>query len=66
MALGLSRDELVRCFATGDDDARMTYDDFRRCIDGKSTGAVRVSLGLGEQLRRRLRRFLDFAREFLE
>ncbi len=24
----------------------MTIDDFRRCIDDKSTGAVRVSVGL--------------------
>ena len=24
----------------------MRFDDFRRCIDGKSSGAVRVSLGL--------------------
>jgi hypothetical protein len=24
----------------------MTYEDFRHCIDGKSTGAVRVSVGV--------------------
>jgi len=24
----------------------LTYDEFRRCIDGRSTGAVRVSLGI--------------------
>lgn len=44
MALGLSRTEISSCFHRSGD--RMTYDDFRRCIDAKSTGAVRVSLGI--------------------
>lgn len=44
MALGLSRQELVSCFSTTD--RTMTYNDFRLCIDGKETGAVRVSLGM--------------------
>ena len=44
MALGLSRQELVTCFSTAD--RTMTYNDFRLCIDGKETGAVRVSLGV--------------------
>ncbi len=44
MALGLERTELETCFS--DPEARLTYDQFRQCIDGKSSGAVRISLGL--------------------
>ena len=43
LALGLSSTELNVCFAQK---TRMTLDDFRRCIDDKSTGAVRISVGL--------------------
>lgn len=43
LALGLSAGELNTCFALK---ARMEYQDFRRCIDDKSTGAVRISVGL--------------------
>ena len=46
LALGLSKGELFHCMReVGDDVAHITYDDFRRCIDDKSTGAVRVSFG---------------------
>jgi selenocysteine lyase/cysteine desulfurase len=44
LALGLSRGEIESCLAAPA--ASMTQDEFRRCIDGRSTGAVRVSLGL--------------------
>ena len=43
LALGISADELTSCFVRHD---RLTLDEFRRCIDDKSTGAVRVSVGL--------------------
>ncbi len=43
-ALDLSKEELDACFRRSPQ--RMRFDDFRRCIDGKSSGAVRVSLGL--------------------
>jgi len=43
LALGLSAGELNACFALR---PRMEFEDFRRCIDDKSTGAVRVSVGL--------------------
>ena len=43
LALGISSEELSACFHTRD---RLTLDEFRRCIDDKSTGAVRVSVGL--------------------
>jgi selenocysteine lyase/cysteine desulfurase len=44
LALGISADELTSCFVRHDD--RLTLDEFRRCIDDKSTGAVRISTGL--------------------
>lgn len=39
----------------------MTLDGFRRCIDDKSTGAVRVSDGTASDFAD-VRRFVDFAR----
>ncbi|HEX9036816.1 MAG TPA: aminotransferase class V-fold PLP-dependent enzyme [Ktedonobacterales bacterium] len=44
LALGISADELSSCFARHND--RLALDEFRRCIDTKSTGAVRISVGL--------------------
>lgn len=44
LALGISADELTSCFVRHND--RLTLDEFRRCIDDKSTGAVRISVGL--------------------
>ncbi|MFC1659953.1 aminotransferase class V-fold PLP-dependent enzyme [Gemmatimonadota bacterium] len=49
MALGLERQEIVSCLARSDD--RMTLDEFRQCIDGKSTGAVRISFGIASNFR---------------
>lgn len=46
IALGLSAGELATCFRQTSQHDRFTVDDFRLCIDGKSSGAVRVSLGL--------------------
>ena len=62
LALGISADELTSCFVRHD---RLTLDEFRRCIDDKSTGAVRISVGLAST-------FADvytgvaFARTFLD
>jgi selenocysteine lyase/cysteine desulfurase len=44
LALGISAEELNSCFVRSQE--RLTIDDFRRCIDAKNTGAVRVSMGL--------------------
>jgi len=41
-----------------------TVDDFRLCIDGKSTGAVRVSMGVASNFED-VRRFVEFSRGFL-
>jgi molybdenum cofactor sulfurtransferase len=61
LALGISAEELSTCMITTKD--RLTFEDFRRCIDAKSTGAVRVSLGLASNFRD-VQRFLCFARWF--
>src|SRR5512143_3136682 len=45
VALGISRVELAACFAQPAHEQRLSLDDFRVCIDGKSSGAVRISVG---------------------
>ncbi|MBA4420934.1 MAG: aminotransferase [Anaerolinea sp.] len=62
LALGLSAGELTTCFALK---PRMEYQDFRRCIDDKSTGAVRISLGLVSNFRD-VWTMVDFARQFID
>ena len=62
LAMGISPGEMKDCFIRLSD--RITYDDFRRCIDGKSMGAVRVSLGLASTLGD-ARAFVEFASTFL-
>jgi selenocysteine lyase/cysteine desulfurase len=62
LAMGLSPDEMRACFVRLSD--RITYDEFRRCIDGKSTGAVRASLGLASTIGDAAA-FVEFARSFL-
>ncbi len=62
MALGLSASELNTCFASK---KRMTLEDFRRCIDDKSTGAVRISLGLVTTFED-VYRFLLFVQGFVD
>ena len=62
LALGISSDEMKACFAQSSE--RMTYDDFRRCVDGKSSGGVRVSLGLASNFAD-VQALLEFARQFL-
>ena len=63
VALGLSADELDRCFTEGGD--RMTKEDFGRCLEGgKSPGAVRVSLGLASTFAD-VHAFVRFAGRFL-
>ena len=61
LALGISAEELSACFVQHRE--RMSLDDFRRCIDDKSTGAVRVSVGLATTFAD-VYRFVEFARGF--
>ena len=46
MALGISRVELDVCFTGPGHEDRLSIDEFRLCIDGKSSGAVRISVGM--------------------
>jgi selenocysteine lyase/cysteine desulfurase len=62
LAMGISADEMRACFTRAAD--RITYDEFRRCIDDKSTGAVRISLGVASTFAD-VSAFVDFARSFL-
>lgn len=43
VALGFTRDDLASCFSAKD---RMSFEQFLQVIDGKTTGALRASLGL--------------------
>lgn len=45
VALGISRVELDVCFTRPEHKDVMSIDEFRKCIDGKSSGAVRISVG---------------------
>lgn len=46
IALGLSSSELRSCFTQPSHEAHLTYDEFRLCVDGKASGAVRISVGM--------------------
>jgi len=46
VALGISRVELDVCFTRQGHEERLSVDDFRSCIDGKASGAVRISVGM--------------------
>jgi molybdenum cofactor sulfurtransferase len=63
IALGLSAIELVACFHQPV--AHLTLDDFRLCIDGKSSGAVRVSVGVASNFSD-VYRFVEFAQSLLQ
>jgi molybdenum cofactor sulfurtransferase len=63
LALGISAEEISSCFVRYED--RLTLDEFRRCIDDKSTGAVRISVGLATNFAD-VYRFVEFARTFLD
>ena len=64
IALGITGTELSSCFRQPEHETHLTMDDFRLCIDGKSSGAVRVSLGLASNLAD-VEAFIDFAATFL-
>jgi selenocysteine lyase/cysteine desulfurase len=64
VALGISRVELDVCFTQPGNEDRLSLDDFRRCIDGKSSGAVRISVGLVTNFKD-VQKFLAFARTLL-
>lgn len=65
VALELTQGELTGCFSQPKIEraGRFTIDDFRLCVHGKGSGAVRVSVGLVSNIAD-VARFLAFAREF--
>ena len=64
IALGISRMELDVCFTSPGHESRLSVDDFRHCIDGKSSGAVRISVGMVTNFND-VQGFLAFARSLL-
>ncbi len=65
VALGISRVELDVCFNGPGHENRLTIDDFRLCIDGKSSGAVRISVGMVSNFAD-IERLLSFVRTLLD
>jgi len=64
VAHGLTKEEMTTCFA---DEERMSFNQFITClhsIDGKSAGAIRVSVGLATNFAD-VYRFMEFTRGFL-
>jgi molybdenum cofactor sulfurtransferase len=64
IALGISKPELAACFTQPGHSQRLSLDDFRLCMDGKSSGAVRVSVGLVSNFAD-VQAFLNFAQGML-
>lgn len=65
IALGISRLELDVCFTQPEHEQRLSLDDFRLCIDGKNSGAVRISIGLVTNFQD-VQAFLQFSRSLLD
>ncbi len=65
IALQISKMELAACFSQPQIAQRLTYDDFRLCIDDKASGAVRISVGLVSNFED-IQALLRFARELLQ
>jgi molybdenum cofactor sulfurtransferase len=62
IALGFSEDELVACFSNKD---AMTFEQFLHVIDGKTTGALRASIGLVTTFAD-VYKYVEFARTFID
>jgi len=62
ISLGLTENELVACFRDKD---RMTLEQFYHVIDGKTTGAVRASLGIVSTFAD-VYRYVQFAKTFID
>ena len=62
VALGFTKDELVACFRDKD---WQTFEQFLQVIDGKTTGALRASLGLVTTFAD-VYTYVQFARTFLD
>ena len=65
LALHILPEELTSCFNRPDHDQRLTYDEFRMCINAKASGAVRISVGLVSNFSD-VQAFLDFVATFIK
>ena len=65
MALGISSAELTSCFNKPNFKQRLTYEEFRLCIDGKASGAVRISAGLVSNFAD-IEAFISFAKNLVK
>ncbi|CAG0927927.1 molybdenum cofactor sulfurtransferase [Thermoflexales bacterium] len=61
-ALGFTREDLAVCFRDKD---RLTFDQFLHVIDGKTTGALRASIGLASNFAD-VYTYVQFARTFID
>src|SRR5258706_2830763 len=64
VALCILRVVFVACFTKTEFEDRLSIDDFHLCIDGKSSGAVRISVGMVTNFND-VQAFLSFARGLL-
>ncbi|MBI5670216.1 MAG: aminotransferase class V-fold PLP-dependent enzyme [Chloroflexi bacterium] len=62
VALGFTKDDLAPCFANKD---RLTLEQFLHVIDGKTTGALRASIGLATTFAD-VYRYMAFAETFVD
>ena len=62
LALGFTREELALCFRDKD---RLSFEQFLHVIDGKTTGALRASLGLATTFAD-VYQYVQFARSFVD
>jgi selenocysteine lyase/cysteine desulfurase len=62
VALGFTREDLEVCFQ---DKERMTFEQFLHVIDGKTTGALRASIGLATNFAD-VYKYVQFAKSFID
>lgn len=62
LALGLTRDELVACFRDKDS---LSFEQFLQRIDGKTTGALRASIGIATNFAD-VYKYVQFAETFVD
>ena len=61
-ALGFTQEDLAPCFCDAD---RLSFEQFLHVIDGKTTGALRASLGLATTFAD-VYKYLQFAHTFID
>ena len=62
MALGFTRHELLMCFKDVND---LTFEQFLQVIEGKTTGALRASMGIATTFAD-VYTYVEFARSFID